>query len=58
MTVHPSLPVNSVQETTAYAKARPGKLTYASGGLGGVLYFAAEMYKIPAGSRSGAATPS
>jgi tripartite-type tricarboxylate transporter receptor subunit TctC len=49
LTVHPSLPVNSVQELTAYAKARPGKLTYASGGLGGVLYFAAEMYKTLAG---------
>lgn len=49
LSVHPSLPVNSVQELTAYAKARPGKLTYASGGLGGVLYFAAEMYKNLAG---------
>ena len=49
LAVHPSLPVNSVQELTAYAKARPGKLTYASGGLGGVLYFAAEMYKNLAG---------
>jgi tripartite-type tricarboxylate transporter receptor subunit TctC len=45
LSVHPSLPVNSVVEFTAYAWARPGKLTYASGGLGGVLYFAAEMYK-------------
>jgi tripartite-type tricarboxylate transporter receptor subunit TctC len=49
LSVHPSLPVNSVQELTAYARARPGKLTYASGGLGGVLYFAAEMYKHLAG---------
>jgi len=49
LSVHPSLPVNSVQELTAYAKARPGKLTYASGGLGGVLFFAAEMYKNLAG---------
>ena len=49
LSVHPSLPVNSVHELTAYAKARPGKLTYASGGLGGVLYFAAEMYKHLAG---------
>jgi tripartite-type tricarboxylate transporter receptor subunit TctC len=49
LAVHPSLPASSVQELTAYAKARPGKLTYASGGLGGVLYFAAEMYKILAG---------
>jgi tripartite-type tricarboxylate transporter receptor subunit TctC len=49
LSVHPSLPVNSVKELTAYVKARPGKLTYASGGLGGVLYFAAEMYKNLAG---------
>jgi tripartite-type tricarboxylate transporter receptor subunit TctC len=49
LAVHPSLPVNSVKELTAYVKARPGKLTYASGGLGGVLYFAAEMYKNLAG---------
>jgi tripartite-type tricarboxylate transporter receptor subunit TctC len=49
LAVHPSLPVNSVKELTAYVKARPGKLTYASGGLGGVLYFAAEMYKNIAG---------
>jgi tripartite-type tricarboxylate transporter receptor subunit TctC len=45
LSVHPSLTVNSVEKFTAYAKARPGKLTYASGGLGSVLYFAAEMYK-------------
>ena len=49
LSVHPSLPVNSVKELTAYVKARPGKLTYASGGLGGVLFFAAEMYKNLAG---------
>lgn len=49
LAVHPSLPVTSVKELTAYAKARPGKLTYASGGLGGVLYFASEMYKNLAG---------
>lgn len=49
LAVHPSLPVSSVQELTAYTRARPGKLTYASGGLGGVLFFAAEMYKILAG---------
>src|SRR5262249_19525963 len=29
--VHPSIPVNSVQELIAYAKANPGKLTFASG---------------------------
>ena len=32
--VHPSLPVNSMQELIAYAKARPGQLSYASSGAG------------------------
>jgi tripartite-type tricarboxylate transporter receptor subunit TctC len=45
LAVHPSLPVKSVKELTAYIRERPGKVTYASGGLGGVLFFAAELYK-------------
>ena len=49
LAVNPTLPVSSVKELTAYVKARPGKLSYASGGLGGVLYFAMEMYKNLAG---------
>jgi tripartite-type tricarboxylate transporter receptor subunit TctC len=49
LAVNPVLPVASVSELTAYVKARPGKLSYASGGLGGVLYFAMEMYKNLAG---------
>ena len=49
LAVNPSLPVSSVKDLTAYVKARPGKLSYASGGLGGVLYFAMEMYKNLAG---------
>ena len=32
--VHPSLPVNSLQELIAYVKARPGKIDYASSGNG------------------------
>lgn len=34
LVVHPSLPVRSLQELIALAKARPGKLTYASGSAG------------------------
>jgi tripartite-type tricarboxylate transporter receptor subunit TctC len=49
LAVNPSLPVASVRELTAYVKTPPGKLSYASGGLGGVLYFAMEMYKNLAG---------
>src|SRR5262245_14979358 len=35
LVVHPSLPVKSVKELIALAKARPGELNYASGGSGG-----------------------
>src|ERR1700719_2649569 len=32
--VHPSLPVNTIPELIAYAKANPGKLSFASAGIG------------------------
>ena len=34
--VHPSLPVHSVSDLVAYAKARPGELNYAAPGIGGI----------------------
>jgi tripartite-type tricarboxylate transporter receptor subunit TctC len=49
LVVNPSLPVKSVKELIAYAKANPGKLTYASSGSGTSLHLAAEMFKDMAG---------
>jgi tripartite-type tricarboxylate transporter receptor subunit TctC len=45
MVVHPSVPVNSLQEFIALAKAKPGKLSYASSGGGGPYHMAAELFK-------------
>jgi tripartite-type tricarboxylate transporter receptor subunit TctC len=47
--VHPSLPVNTLKEFIAYAKANPGKLNYASQGNGSVSHIGTEIFKQIAG---------
>ena len=44
LVVHPSLPVKSVKELVALAKAKPGKLNYASAGTGGSSHLAAVLF--------------
>ena len=46
LVVHPSLPVRSVKELIAFARARPGQLTYASAGTGGVQHLSGELLKV------------
>ncbi len=47
--VHPSLPVKSLKQLVALAKAQPGALTYATPGLGTGQHVAAEMLRLMAG---------
>jgi tripartite-type tricarboxylate transporter receptor subunit TctC len=49
LVVHPSLGVNSVKELIAAAKAKPGTITYASGGSGSSQHLAMELFKTMAG---------
>src|SRR5574341_1350890 len=49
LVVHPSVPVKSVAEFIAHAKANPGKLHFGSGGVGSTPHLAGEMLKSMAG---------
>ena len=49
LVVHPSLGVNSVKELIAAAKAKPGEISYASGGSGSSQHLAMEQFKMMAG---------
>lgn len=46
LVVHPSLPVKSVKELVALAKAKPGQLNYGSGGIGNGAHLAGELFKL------------
>jgi tripartite-type tricarboxylate transporter receptor subunit TctC len=45
LVVHPSLPVKSVKELIALAKAKPGELNYASASIASSSHLAAELFK-------------
>ncbi len=49
LAVTPGLPVKSVQELITLAKSQPGKLNYASGGIGSSAHLATELFKATAG---------
>jgi tripartite-type tricarboxylate transporter receptor subunit TctC len=49
LVVHPSVPASTVPEFIAYAKARPGQLSYGSGGPGAPSHLAGELFKTMTG---------
>src|SRR4051812_38267975 len=49
LTVTPKLPANSVKELIAMAKAQPGKINYASSGVGTFQHLGSELFRIMAG---------
>jgi len=49
LVINPALPVNSVQELIAYAKANPGKVNFASSGNGTSIHLSGELFKSMAG---------
>ncbi|MCA1481807.1 tripartite tricarboxylate transporter substrate-binding protein, partial [Bradyrhizobium sp. NBAIM08] len=48
LVTHPSLRLKNLKDFLAYAAARPGKLNYASGGIGTPQQFAGELLKMSA----------
>ncbi|HTV37782.1 MAG TPA: tripartite tricarboxylate transporter substrate binding protein [Xanthobacteraceae bacterium] len=49
LVVNPKVPVKTVPELIAYAKANPGKLNMASGGVGSTPHLAGELFKMMTG---------
>ena len=49
LVVHPSLPTKTVPEFIAHAKANPGKVSFASAGIGSVSHVSGELFKATAG---------
>ncbi len=51
MTVHPSVPAKSVLEFVQHLKANPGKLNFASSGIGSPIHMAGELFQIATGTK-------
>lgn len=52
LTVHPSLGVKTVADLIKAARSRPGRLTYGSGGMGGVSHLAGELLDFMTGVKT------
>jgi tripartite-type tricarboxylate transporter receptor subunit TctC len=50
LVANPKVPVNSLRELIAYAKAHPGQLNFAVGGIGSSLHLAGDAFKMESGT--------
>ena len=50
LVIHPSIPARNVKELIGIAKSQPGKLNYASSGVGSTQHLAGEMFKLITGT--------
>jgi tripartite-type tricarboxylate transporter receptor subunit TctC len=51
LVVHPSIPANTVAEFVQYLKSNPGKVNYASSGIGSPIHMTGELFQIATGTR-------
>ncbi|HYC47621.1 MAG TPA: tripartite tricarboxylate transporter substrate binding protein [Burkholderiales bacterium] len=51
LVIHPSIPAKSVSEFVAYLKGRPGKVNYASSGIGSPIHMTTELFQIATGTK-------
>jgi len=49
VSMHPSVPIKTIKELIAYAKANPGKLNFGSSGIGSLDNLASELFKLQTG---------